>query len=189
MTDNEMYNKVKYMERHFLNKKIYYPELDDDDIIGAVHEGIAIGIQRYKENPKGDWLGFCYLQIRSYISRVRRSKQAQRNIPKALKVSMDAEYEDCGDCEDEISNLHETIPDTTTVDEIERIELRDMLIYCISRLHSRRHLFIINGYLNGLTWEEMADQLGVSVSTVYQNYEKTIKYLRMVWKDELNRRW
>lgn len=129
-----------------------------EDVVQAVF--LKIWDQRKNWNPEGTVSQYLFTAVRNKALNVLRHERVKE------------------DTEEEVIRVFQELKDKSSADDEETEELRQAIQNAINDLPPRRREIFLLSRRSGLTYQEIANVLGVSVNTVGTQMGRALKTLR-----------
>jgi DNA-directed RNA polymerase specialized sigma24 family protein len=176
----EHFHLIERYAKHF---RKYTPDTELEEIVGQCQEAMAIALNLH-DPDRGAFAPFFFQVARGVVWRYSKYEHARKRIPKNIVTSLDVEVQTS---EDECFNLHELVPDVTSMDDFDMIEWKQTLVQSIAQLYDETTIEIINYILLGYSLADIAHIYGIDKMTCYNRWYKALDVLRKVMKDSVGK--
>ena len=155
---------------------------DLDDFVQSGYFALCEAVKSYVPE-RGSFIGYLAFFLKTEFSKVAGCYTAtQVNEPLNNAVSLNEPFGD----EDASKTLEDTVSDPhDVIEDVEEKVFREQLSRCVynalDRIPQKQHEAVGSSYLNGKTYNEIAEDFGCSLSYVGQLVKSGLKSLR---KDE-----
>lgn len=151
--------------------------LDFDDIMQEGFIGLMNAVAAFDSNCGASFATFAKLCInRNIISAVRRTLR-KKQIPKSMLVFLDDEKSGANSGETKIADLkaaNSDEPENAVIDKESFVRLKSAIF---SKL-SKTEFSVLKGYLSGKSYEQIANQMGISQKSVDNAMQRLRKKLK-----------
>jgi RNA polymerase sporulation-specific sigma factor len=140
---------------------------DAEDLIQEGMLGLYKAVRDYRDDRLASFRSFAELCITRQIITAIKTATRQKHVPLNGYLSFSqspSDSSDDGDC-----SLADVLPGPTTHDPVNQVisaEEVESLMGCLSQMLSDLEGRVLRQYLNGLSYERIADQLGCDCKTV-----------------------
>lgn len=155
----------------------YVAGADEDDVIQEGRIGLLRAIRNFDGNKNKTFLPFAVMCIKNQIMTAIKKASRLKHAPLNSYVSLDNTAFD-----DENISLRDTVesddmnPEAILIDR----ENREGIEYIISKSLNSFELEILNGYINGESYKQIAEKVGRSVKSVDNSLQSIKKKLKPI---------
>ena len=155
----------------------YVAGADEDDVIQEGRIGLLRAIRNFDGNKNKTFLPFAVMCIKNQIMTAIKKASRLKHAPLNFYVSLDNTAFD-----DENISLRDTVesddmnPEAILIDR----ENREGIEYIISKSLNSFELEILNGYINGESYKQIAEKVGRSVKSVDNSLQSIKKKLKPI---------
>jgi RNA polymerase sporulation-specific sigma factor len=140
---------------------------DAEDLIQEGMLGLYKAVRDYRDDRQASFRSFAELCITRQIITAIKTATRQKHVPLNGYLSFSqspGDSSDDGDC-----SLADVLPGPTTHDPVNQVissEEVDSLTWCLTSMLSELEGRVLRFYLQGLSYERIADELGCDTKTV-----------------------
>ncbi len=166
---SEAYDQIVRRYRRFVRVKASSYFLlggDSDDLIQEGLLGLFKAVRDYKPEREASFRGFAELCITRQIITAVKTATRNKHTPLNQYVSFSQTPAAAGDSE---TTLEEVLPGSTTHDPVNQVistEELDSLVGCLTSVLSELESHVLSLYLDGYSYEVIAEQLECDTKTV-----------------------
>lgn len=156
----------------------YVAGADEDDVVQEGRIGLLNAIRSFDVRKNASFLPFAVMCIKNQIITAMKKASRLKHAPLNSYVSLDNTSFD----DEENVSLGKTVksdgmdPETILIDR----ENREGIEYIISKSLSSSELEVLNGYLNGETYKQIAEKTGRSVKSVDNSLQSIKRKLKPI---------